>query len=72
MRHSATHFEQVPIEIVETVLRHDATLEKTRRNRGYRFRDRNRNPRRISRGSRRSCRPKDKDEGDDSDSVRAI
>jgi hypothetical protein len=28
MRHSATHFEQVPIEIVETVLRHDATLEK--------------------------------------------
>jgi hypothetical protein len=29
MRYSATHFEQVPIEIVETVLRHDATLGKT-------------------------------------------
>lgn len=28
MRHSDTHFEQVPIEIVEIILRHETVLEK--------------------------------------------
>lgn len=29
MRHSKTHFEQVPIEIVEIILRQETVLKKT-------------------------------------------
>jgi hypothetical protein len=28
MRHSETHFEQVPIEVVESIIRQDSTLKE--------------------------------------------